>query len=221
MPMNAASICGRKIVRAAIVLMAGYVLMAWGMPEEAPRAYAATFQWTDEHGTAVFTDNILTVPRPHRKHLVQRQVRQPVRSIAVRPPDDDGDAPRETDAADAIAAEGTSGERTSEAIRSDASREEPFQERDRWRARLRTAKTTLAERRAERRALEKTLHETQYGMWLTFGPGASDRDQREAIPEIERKLRDVETEIRQREQEVKFVIPGEARRAGIPPGWLR
>ena len=95
--MNASAVCGRKTVRVAIVLMVGCDLMAWGMTEEAPRAFTATFQWTDEHGTAVFADNIMTVPRPHRKHLVQRQVRQMVRSIGVRPPDDGGGAPRETD----------------------------------------------------------------------------------------------------------------------------
>ena len=47
-----------------------------------------------------------------------------------------------------MAAEGTSGERASEAIRSDAFQEEPLQEREQWRARLRTAKATLAERHA-------------------------------------------------------------------------
>ncbi len=185
-----------------IILIVVCLLMVWGVAEEPTAAYADTFQWMDEDGTAGFTDNVLTVPRQHRKGVVKRQAREPARSSTVRPQ-----------------AEATpSGQPVEGEI---VDEDEPASERERWRERLQTAKAKIVELRAERGELEKKVDESRRGRWFTFGPGASDLERQKDIPKIEQEIKDLDQQIKQLEGEVRIVIPREARRAGIPPGWLR
>jgi len=178
------------------------VFMAWGMAEEPTSTYAETFQWTDENGTAGFTDNVLTVPRQHRKDAVKRHVREPARSSRVPPP-----------------IEPSSSEKPVESENVDE--DKPASERERWRERLQAAKAKIIELRAERSQLEKEGDKSRRGRWFTFGPGASDVESQQDIPKIEQAMKDIDQQINRLEKEVKIVIPREARRAGVPPGWLR
>ena len=185
-----------------MILIVVCSFMLWGIAGKPPSAYAETFQWTDEHGTAGFTDNVLTVPRQHRKGVVKRQVREPVRSstsseTAETPP---SGAPVEKEIVEG---------------------DEPASERERWRERLQTAKAKIVALRAERGELEKKVDESQRGRWFTFGPGASDLEQLKDVPKVEQEIKDLDQQIKQLEEEVSIVIPREARRAGIPPGWIR
>ena len=185
-----------------IILIVVFLLMVWGIAEEPTPAYAETFQWVDEDGTAGFTDNVLTVPRQHRKGVVKRQAREPSRLSTVRPQ-----------------AEATPSEQPVEG--EIVGEDELASERERWRERLQAAKAKIIELRAERGELEKQVDESRRGIWFTFGPGASDLEKRKDIPKIEQGMKDLDQQIKQLEGEVSIVIPREARRAGIPPGWLR
>ncbi|GEM_PF-4281161 len=199
-----------------LVIVGVCLLVGWGIVDEARSVHADTFQWMDENGTAGFTDNVLTVPRQHRDGLVTRQAREPSSSAAV---------PSYSSV--------LSGNRQKEELASDATIREQSEEEEIasedgigdtkrwWKERLRGAKATIVDLRAYRNTLEKKINETQHGMWLTFGPGASDFEKRSDMPRIEKEMRDVEEEINQLEHEVSVVIPAEARRAGIPPGWFR
>ena len=199
-----------------MILIVVCSLMLWGIVGDVRAVHAGTFQWTDENGTAGFTDNVLAVPRQHRKNVVKRQIRTPARSVTVRPQvkaahsdsQDDATPPETLPSAQPVEGEIVDGG-------------EPISERERWRARLQTAKAKIIELRAERGDLEHKIDESRRGRWFTFGPGASDLEKQEEVPKLEQNMRNLDQEIKQLEDEVKVVIPREARRAGIPPGWFR
>ena len=199
-----------------IIVIVVCSLMLWGIAGEDPLVHAGTFQWTDEDGTAGFTDNVLAVPRQHRKGVVKRQVRKSARSITIRPQVKASQKDIQKDSAlpeAAPTAQPVEGEIVDGA--------ESTSERQRWHERLQTAKGKIVELRVERGELEKDIEESRRGRWFTFGPGASDFEKQKETPKIEQAMRDLDQEIRQLENEVRVVIPREARRAGIPPGWLR
>ncbi len=181
-------------------------------------AYSETLQWTDENGAVGFTDNVLAVPPQERGDVVPRQSRESARSFAVPPRNRTTGVSQDVDATFSESAPSES--KDGKAL-SGEDQVDPRRNRDYWRERIQVAKAKVEELRAERLALEQKLDESTYGMWLTFGPGASNLEQREEMPNIEQDIKELDHEIERLENEVTMVIPREARRAGVPPGWLR
>jgi hypothetical protein len=195
-------------------------LMVLGIVNGDRAVHAGTFQWTDDNGTAGFTDNLLTVPQRHRNGVVKHRLRGQVHSSIGDTQTAVAHTDLQTDTSSpGIPPGATSSDPPVEVELIDE--DQPVSERERWRERLQEAKAKIVERRAKRSELEKTVDESRYGMWLTFGPGASDLERRKEIPKIEQELQNLDQEIKQLEDEVRIVIPREARRAGVPLGWLR
>jgi hypothetical protein len=94
------------------------------------------------------------------------------------------------------------------------------QEQDRqkatWQGRIRTARQKLSKALEQFKQAETSFNEIGGRASFTLLPGqAEQRDQAEAT------MKRLEPVIDGLIQEIEVKIPAEARKAGIPPGWLR
>ncbi|HEX9022028.1 MAG TPA: hypothetical protein VF903_12290 [Nitrospirota bacterium] len=87
-----------------------------------------------------------------------------------------------------------------------------------WQQRMRSAKERLSALEQRYRELDQKRNEL-LGSW---GGAASGRlAEREQAAQIEEEMKRVKSQIDDARNQVENVIPDEARKAGVPPGWLR
>lgn len=87
-----------------------------------------------------------------------------------------------------------------------------------WQGRMREAKDRL--KKAEERY--KDLQIEREGLFRQWGsPAYAPLDVRERAVQIEEELAEAREEINNARHDLDVVIPEDARKAGIPPGWLR
>ncbi len=150
------------------------------------------YQWTDDKGIVHITDGLGKVPGTYRKSAVK--IKQPEKDEAREGPQ-------------------VRPPQNYSSVASDRGRAKA-----QWQQRMRGAKTRLAG--AERRYRE--LQQRRDNLLTSWGGPASGR--RTGLVEaekIERKMRAVQREIQAARNEHDNVIPEQARKAGVPPGWLR
>lgn len=150
------------------------------------------YQWTDDEGISHITDGLGKVPEQYRK-----------KAVRIDQPDQDetGDGPQ-------VQRQQEYSSGSSDDARAKAQ----------WQQRMRGAKIRLAA--AER--LYQELDQQRNELLRSWGGPASGR--REGLVEAEKisqEMKAVQREIAAARNESEIVIPEEARKAGIPPGWLR
>ena len=153
------------------------------------------YQWTDDRGTVHIADGLGKVPKQYREKAIK--LKQPKKE------DIDQDQEVQQESTFPSGAE-------SEAADALVKRE--------WQLRMREAKQRLD-------AAEKRYHELDQRrneLLRSWGGPASGRlvDSTE-VEKIEQEIKDVQREIDKARNDVDVVIPEQARKAGIPPGWLR
>jgi len=85
-------------------------------------------------------------------------------------------------------------------------------------SRIRDWKLRLADAERRYQALENERNK----ILMKFGmPGAALPGDRAKVIELEGKMKSIQKEIDDARNMINVVIPDEARKAGIPPGWLR
>jgi hypothetical protein len=152
------------------------------------------YSWTDDKGVIHITDNVEKVPKKYRNKTIRLDQRD-----------------REVSAENAEVQPGTRPPSSSDA--QDAGDDSKIE----WQQRMKAAKTRLVN--AERHYRELDDRRTKLRMRAPYAP-LPTAVMAEA-EQVEQEMQKVQDEIREAQNEVDVVIPEEARKAGIPPGWLR
>jgi hypothetical protein len=162
--------------------------------QEEQRQYL--YQWTDGKGVVHITDDLAKVPKQYRQNARKLESRtdEEEKAGAPSPP-----------------------ARTVPSTYDDA-QEREAEQKDEWQQRMRAARRTLAN--AERRYRE--LEQRRDAAIMSWGGPASGRLQgREEAARIEAEMKQAQQQIEAARREIEVTIPDDARKAGIPPGWLR
>ncbi len=178
------------------------------------REPAYLYQWTDDRGVVHITDKLNNVPPRYRSRA---------RALEGRP-----------------AAAGASGQHAPapEPYLPEEQRDRALQaEEDRkaeWQERLWSARVRLRNAEDQYRALERERDalKEQYGggtsvitlptgEQMVSGTAAAPQEVLNRISVLEVEMVQVRRRIDDERNQVEVVIPDEARKAGIPPGWLR
>jgi len=159
--------------------------------KEAKKRYL--YEWTDREGGVHITDDLGEVPKRYRPKA--RKVEMP-KGQEVSPGQQDTAGPgfSDTEAQEAAA-------------------------KAAWQSRMREWKKRLADAEQRYAELDQQYKDT-LGMW--GGAAASGHLEVKAEAErIAQQMKDVQRDIDEAKNMIADVIPEEARRAGVPPGWLR
>lgn len=161
--------------------------------EDAPRKYI--YQWVDDRGNAHIVDSLEKVPRKYRSSTMV---------IDQGPAEHSG-------------SEG-SGPSAQESGPQPSGDEQVV--KSEWQERLRTAKRRQASVEERYRQLERRRDELQ-AQWGSAGAALPPQEALAEIAQLTGDMENAQKEIESYRHEIEVVIPDEARRAGIPPGWLR
>lgn len=151
------------------------------------------YQWTDSKGVVHLTDSLEKVPGRYRSGA------------------------RKTEAGPGV--ESVPGEMGSDATFDNSEGEERQADlREQWQQRMITAKQKLADLELRQHELEQTRTDL-LGKW--GGPASGHILDKDELDRIEKEMQQVQQAIGNARNQIEVVIPEEARKAGIPPGWLR
>jgi len=161
--------------------------------EEPKKSYL--YEWTDEKGDVHISDDAGSVPEQYRQKVRKTEVRK------------------------------SEGENRNSRAREGAPPPERGYRRDaeeagkaEWQGRIREWKEKLS--RAEKRYQDLDEEwKTLYGRW--GGAAYAPPDTKTRVKEIQQEMETVKKEQDEARNMLESVIPEEARKAGVPPGWLR
>jgi hypothetical protein len=152
------------------------------------------YEWTDNTGNLHITDALGKVPEQYRSHMRTREVK--AESPANQGPDMQG--------------------RHAPSPRFDSNNEDAGKAQ--WQSRLREWKQRLEN--AEQR--HQSLEQERNALFRAWGSAAlAPIENRLKAEKIEQEMKGVQKEIERAKNMIEEVIPEEARKAGVPPGWLR
>ena len=158
------------------------------------------FQWTDDQGTVHITDDPDKVPAKYRS-----------RTQSIRQSGDASEAGQEQQVQQKPSRDTSSkqGAGAAEASQKAA-----------WQGRVLEAKTRLAD--AESRVMDlEQRKQVITSQWGAAGAALPPQEVLDEMNQIDSNLARTRREIEDIRNEINVVIPDEARKAGIPPGWLR
>jgi chromosome segregation ATPase len=152
------------------------------------------YQWTDDQGVLHATDDLDKVPNKYRnKTLKMEEV-----PSGEEPPQGQQNI---TEPSGAGSAEEIDQERKAE-----------------WQQRIKQARQRLADAQRRYQELEQKRNEALV-QWA--GGASGNIALKQEADRIEQEMSNVQREINDARNQLENVIPEEARRAGVPPGWLR
>ncbi len=153
------------------------------------------YQWVDNSGEVHINDDLGKVPEQYREQarkIENAKIDQASPSVQQAP------------------------EKFQPSAGADAKADEAA--RSEWKGRLGDWKDRLLEAKTQYRDLDREYKEL-LGRWgsLALAPGQD----RLKAQQIEQRMKEVQKEIDEARNMIEVVIPEEARKAGVPPGWLR
>ncbi|HUL00390.1 MAG TPA: hypothetical protein VLX29_05975 [Nitrospirota bacterium] len=153
------------------------------------------YQWIDDRGGIHITDNLWNVPTKYRdkaRRLEESTANGESQAQKV---------PETSNPSTSIKPAGTEGD-----------------ERIEWQQRMKDARLRLAD--AEKRYHELDQKRTELlGAW--GGVASGQLEGRMKAQQMEQEMEQVQKEIENARNDIEYVIPEQARKAGVPPGWLR
>ncbi len=152
------------------------------------------YQWTDSAGGVHITDDLGDVPERYRSKARKIEGREPAESGREQRVQENPESP-DSEAAEA---------------EEDAKAE--------WQQRLRDWKNRLADAEQRYQDLDREKAEL-LGRWGS--PAYAPIEDRLKAQQIEQKMKDLQREIDDAKNMIEVTIPEQARKAGVPPGWLR
>ncbi len=153
------------------------------------------YQWTDDSGVVHITDGLGNVPQ---------QYRTKARTIGETRKSEPG--------------QGQQSRTVTNEPAGSTNQETEASQKAAWRNRIQEWKTRLSQ--AEDRYHELDQRRTELLMsW--GGPAYGPIDNKVKAEQIEQQMREVQKQIDEARNMLDVVIPEEARKAGVPPGWLR
>jgi uncharacterized protein YukE len=155
------------------------------------------YKWTDDKGIAHITDGLGKVPKKYRDRAVQLESQSTDETTG------------EQQLQKGAAAPSTYTDQTG--IDEDRKAE--------WQERMKDARKRQADAEQRYRELDQKRTEA-LGKWGGSAASGHLEGQEEAA-RIDQEMKQVQQEIDDAKNQIKNVIPDEARKAGVPPGWLR
>jgi hypothetical protein len=184
----------------AILKMTGLLLVAsWfilGAAAWAQEGSRGLFTWTDKDGVVHMTDSLDKVPNEYRSRT--QRTGNGASGVTVVPEAQSPTAPA------------TSEQRGG----SDAAL------KAQWQSRMLDAKRKLQNAENNYQQLEKRKSDLQ-AQWGSSGAALPPQDVLNQMNQLEVDMSRAKMEIDNARDQINNVIPDEARRAGVPPGWLR
>jgi peptidoglycan hydrolase CwlO-like protein len=154
------------------------------------------YEWTDDSGVVHITDGLGSVPAQYRAKACK--IEETRKSEAGQG--------QQTGTVTVGPAEPESEEGTEESLKAE------------WQDRIQEWKIRLAQ--AENRYRELDQQRTELLMsW--GGPAYGRTENKVKAEQIEQQMKEVQKQIDEARNMLDVVIPEEARKAGVPPGWLR
>jgi chromosome segregation ATPase len=189
-------------------------------------AWGEIFKYKKADGTVVYTDSLAELPRERREHynqkIAERELARRELEAAIGKEEL---ARREAEAKRAEAERQAQDEKLrAERLAAFDAQIAAYKKRDQarqeqkktWQQRLRTATTKLGQLLQEFRQKQERWSELATRASFTLLPGQNEERAR-----LEKELASLEAQIDALIVEIDETIPEEARKAGIPPGWLR
>lgn len=197
------------MIRVLVIL---FVMLSWSLrlvaqeqtPDQTPEKTAEEqeaqknhlYQWIDDKGIVHITDGLGKVPKKYRNRATRLEA-------GTRSEADDAAQPQER-------------------VSPRDWQEQQYAEDDKkaeWQHRMKVARQRLADAEARYRSLEqkkKALLETWGG-----NPALGQLKDQTALDEVEQELVQAKQEIDSAKYVLEVELPDEARKAEVPPGWLR
>lgn len=180
------------VFTAALAFAAATAAPGQDAAQEQKKAYL--YQWTDEKGIVHITDNATKIPPRYRSQAQKIEV---VEEKETSEQQYDRSAPLETGTADEA--------------------EEEIRKAE-WQDRVRDWKQRQADAEKRYQQLERERNEL-FGRW--GGPAYAPVEAKLRAEQLDRDMQAAQKQIDEARNMITVVIPEEARKAGIPPGWLR
>jgi chromosome segregation ATPase len=153
------------------------------------------YQWTDDRGVVHMTDELGKVPEKYREQAMQLEVPKK----------------EQTD-------ERRMGQQAPAAPSSTNTRQRDDARKAQWQRRMREARQQLAD--AERR-YQELEQQRKEALESAGSPATGRRQGRVEAERIEQEMQRVRQDIEAARTRLEVDLPEEARKAGVPPGWLR
>lgn len=208
------------------VLVAVTLAILW-----APEAAAEIFKFTKPDGTVVYTDKLSDLPRERRVHYNKMLAeREKAAQQAKEEAEDRASALTEAEeerarlVAEVEARRADARERNAARLREldeviellSARAQELQAQKARWKRKIGDARAELKARLAEFEKVQEEWAALAIKVDYAQFPGQRQRQQ-----ELRERLDALEPQIDALIHRIEVEIPAQARRAGIPPGWLR
>ncbi len=155
------------------------------------------YQWTDGKGVVHITDDPNKIPEKFRANARRLETTKGTKETEGVPPSSEEEQIEEN---------------------RKAREEREADLKDEWQHRMQRAKQRLADAEQRYHALEEKRNNL-LGSW--GGPASGHLEAREEADRIDQEMKQVQAEIDAARNEVQNEIPEAARKAGVPPGWLR
>jgi hypothetical protein len=168
-----------------------------GQEQEQEQKKSVLYQWADEQGNVHITDNPGNIPEKYRAHAEKIEVLEGAEETV----------PPQQEAPGAGATPQKRMEQTDEFKKSV------------WQARVQEARTRLEDAEKRYQELEKERSEL-FGRW-GGSPVYAPAEVKLRAQQLDESMKEVRKEIDEIRRELDEAIPEEARKAGVPPGWLR
>jgi len=186
--------------RGMLIALAAVVLCGTiGFGSAAAQGNGSLYEWTDDRGVVNVTDDLSKVPdkyRSGRRSWAHLGPARPVRERSHRR--------RRLPLKQFPGPAGLSDE----------------DRKAQWQRRMRDAKQQLAAAEDRYRQLSQRKSDMA-SQWGSAGAALPPQDVLDQIAQIDRDLEKAKSDINDAKNMVEVTIPDEARKAGIPPGWLR
>ena len=189
-----------RILGALIVVLIVGSAAGLGHPQadaqQQPAGYL--YQWVDDRGNVHITDNPAEVPEKYRSGARTMQENSPQQEPP--PTSEPQAAPRRP--------------AKNSGVQNDTAENDKAQ----WQQRIKGWKNQLADAESRYRSLQQQRNEL-IAPWGS--PALAPLAARQQADQIDQQMQGVQQEIEKAKDMIENVIPEEARKAGVPPGWLR
>lgn len=180
----------------SVIMVSSASSQTEGLAEDTDVKKQYLYEWTDNKGIAHITDGLGKVPEQYRSKA--RKIESPK-------------------ATETRGQEQQMRQERGYARDSGAANTEAYAKAE-WQQRIRGWKERLAKAEKQYQDLEHERNE----LFRAWGSAAlAPVENRVRAQEIEKQMKEVQQEVDRSENMIEVVIPEEARKAGVPPGWLR
>ncbi|MGF1511981.1 MAG: DUF4124 domain-containing protein [Myxococcota bacterium] len=195
-----------------------------GLAVAGTNAQAQIYKYVKDDGTVVYTDSLAKLPKERRIYYNKLAEERAQKASAVQAEVDQDTAARKAAEAERARLQAEAKARNqarlqeldAEIARLRSKNQIREKERDRWTSLYRQTKQRLQERLKAFEDTQQAYQALAVQAEFALFPG-----QKEKKFELYRQMKALETEIDDLNRRLTVEIPEQARKAGIPPGWVR